>query len=83
MTALLLHKLRLLIESDASPDAKTLRDCTAVLKELTALTRDLAPAQTEDAPTGVILLPEVKEEHGRERAPKGFPLEGEAVAGGD
>ena len=62
MTALLLHKLRLLIESETAPDAKTLRDCTAVLKELTALTRDTAPAQTDDAPTGVIILPEVSNE---------------------
>ena len=62
MTTLLLQKLLQVIEAEDPPDAKTLRDCTAVLKELTALTRDAAPAQTDDAPTGVIILPEVQEE---------------------
>ena len=60
MTALLLHKLRLLIESDDTRDVKTLRDCTAVLKDLTALSRELSP--DADAETGVIVLPEVLQE---------------------
>ena len=53
--------LRLLIEAAEEPDVKTLRDFVAVLKDLTALTRDLTP-QGEDAMTGVILLPAVREE---------------------
>jgi hypothetical protein len=62
MTALLLHKLRLLIESDDTRDVKTLRDCTAVLKDLTALSRELSPDADADAETGVIVLPEVLQE---------------------
>ena len=58
MTALLQTKLLQVIEDTPSPDAKTLRDFTAVLKELTALRRDLLP-QTDDVSTGVIILPEV------------------------
>lgn len=61
MAELLLHRLRLLIEAAEEPDVKTLRDFVAVLKDLTALTRDLTP-QEEDAMTGVILLPAVREE---------------------
>lgn len=60
MTLLLLQKLLQVIEANDPPDARTLRDCVAVLKELTALTRDAAaPDETER--TGVILLPEVRE----------------------
>ena len=61
MAELLMHRLRLLIEAAEEPDVKTLRDFVAVLKDLTALTRDLTP-QGEDAMTGVILLPAVREE---------------------
>jgi hypothetical protein len=62
MTALLMHKLRLLIESDEPQNAKALRDCTAVLKDLTALSRELHPNADADAETGVIILPEVLQE---------------------
>ena len=63
MTALLLRKLGQVIESTDPPDAKTLRDCTAVLKELAAMMKDYAPPTEEEGETlGVILLPEVKQE---------------------
>ena len=62
MTALLLRKLGQVIESADPPDAKTLRDCVAVLKELSALMKDAAPSPEEDVRTGVIILPEVGEE---------------------
>ena len=58
MAALLSDKLLQVIEAAEQSDAKTLRDCVAVLKELTALSKELTPH--EDAGTGVILLPEVK-----------------------
>jgi hypothetical protein len=60
MTLLMLKKLSQVIEANDPPDAKTLRDCTAVLKELTALSKDTL--QATDALTGVIILPEVQEE---------------------
>lgn len=59
MTALLLRKLLQVIESNDPPDARTLRDCVAVLKELTALLKDLTPQTEDNAGTGVIILPEV------------------------
>ena len=59
LAALLQHKLRLLIESDTAQDVKTLRDCTAALKDLIALSKELAPRADEGAQTGVIVLPEV------------------------
>lgn len=59
LAALLQHKLRLLIESDTAQDVKTLRDCTAALKDLIALSKELAPRTDEGALTGVIVLPEV------------------------
>ena len=62
MTALLLRKLGQVIESTDPPDAKTLRDCTAVLKELAAMMKDYAPPTEDAMPTGVIILPAVKEE---------------------
>lgn len=57
MTQLLQEKLLQVIEKMEQPDAKSLRDCAAVLKELTALERDQMPQ--EEGQTGVILLPEV------------------------
>ena len=60
MTALLHEKLLQVIEGETNPDAKTLRDCVAVLKELTALAKD--SAAQPDSETGVVILPEVKEE---------------------
>ena len=62
MTALLLHKLLQVIEQSDPPDAKTLRECTAVLKELSALDKSFAPIVEDEEETGVIVLPEVQEE---------------------
>ena len=63
LTDLMFRKLGQVIESADPPDAKTLRDCTAVLKELTALRKDQAPPTEEEGETlGVILLPQVQEE---------------------
>ena len=59
MTLLLQEKLLQVITEMERPDAKSLRDCAAVLKELTALARDQQPQ--EDAETGVILLPQIGE----------------------
>jgi len=59
MTELLQEKLLQVIETMDRPDAKNLRDCVAVLKELTALARDQQPQ--EDGLTGVILLPQIGE----------------------
>ena len=59
MTALLQNKLLQVIEAMDRPDAKTLRDCVSVLKDLTTLTRDLT--ETDEQGTGVILLPCVRE----------------------
>lgn len=60
MLDLLQHKLRLVIESDETQEVKALRDCTAALKEMNALRKDLQPRDAEGAGTGVIILPEVE-----------------------
>ena len=52
MTLLLLQKLLQVIEAEDPPDAKTLRDCTAVLKELNTLDKSFAPV-VEDEETRV------------------------------
>ena len=62
MTALLQNKLLQVIESADPPDATTLRDCVAVLKELTALAKDLKPQAADESGTGVIILPEVRDD---------------------
>ena len=61
MTKLLLRQLSQVIEAEKAPDAKTLRDCVSVLKDLTALSKEQQP-QEEDGATGVVILPAVKEE---------------------
>ena len=61
MTTLLLQKLLQVIEAEDPPDAKTLRDCTAVLKELNTLDKSFAPVVEDEEETGVIILPEVRE----------------------
>lgn len=59
MTALLQEKLLQVLEAMEQPDAKNLRDCVAVLKELAALMREQSGA--DERGTGVILLPCVRE----------------------
>ena len=61
MTKLLLRQLSQVIEAEQTPDAKTLRDCVSVLKDLTALSKEQQP-QEADSATGVVILPAVKEE---------------------
>ena len=52
MTKLLLRQLSQVIEAEQTPDAKTLRDCVSVLKDLTA---SGTPELRHDASTNALI----------------------------